>query len=110
MNPGWLPSEINLNISVEQIFPTLYKIFSKDFKNSTPRFESLEVKPDMRILPNSSGYEEGFWHLTSKEEEIITYERGQKKFQKTGNRLPDYDRAKRLPWCRSSLKIPLNLR
>ncbi len=98
--PSWLPPELNLDGLAEKIFPALYVVFDRDFKKSQPSFESLRVIPDMRKLPNSMNYEEGFWHLTSKDEEIVTYERGQKKFTKTGNRLIDYARAERLPWCR----------
>lgn len=98
--PSWLPAELSLDGLAEKIFPTLYVVFERDFKKSQPSFESLQVIPDMRILPNSMNYEEGFWHLTSVDETTVRYERGQKIYTKTGNRIPDFDRAKRLPWCR----------
>lgn len=82
----WLPPILSLSGTWEQIVSTLYSIFEKDFKRARPSFQDHKVLWDRRILPNQS-YEEGFYHLISIDD------------QSTGERIPDFRRAERLPWC-----------
>jgi hypothetical protein len=70
----------------------LYAIFTRDFKDHTTVHQGLPVRYDSRVLPDGDGKEEGFWHVITKEE------------RKTGQRLPDYRRAERLPWARPLLE------
>jgi hypothetical protein len=64
----------------------LYGVFHQDFCQVKRRFGDLEVWWDRRTV-NGDAYEEAFWHLITKTN------------RQTGERLPDFSRAKRLPWC-----------
>jgi len=68
----------------------LYAIFVRDFKVGRPRFRGLPVWWDQRILPGER-YEEGFWHLVTETD------------RPSGDRIPDFRRAERLPWCRAAI-------
>jgi len=82
----WLPPILTLSGTWEEIVSSLYAIFEKDFKQAKPKFQHYVVWWDQRIL-FSQCYEEGFWHLISRDDKSI------------GERLPDFRRAERLPWC-----------
>jgi hypothetical protein len=84
--PDWLPPMLKLSGTWEEIVSSLYAIFDKDFKQGKPRFQDYIVWWDQRIL-NDQYYEEGFWHLISRDD------------KNTGQRIPDFRRAERLPWC-----------
>lgn len=92
--PGFLPSLLQLNGSWNRILKTLYRVFERDFKNHTTKHESTPIDFTRKILPDGEGKEEGFWHVVSK----YDYKRGE--------RLIDYDRAKRLPWARPMMESP----
>lgn len=85
-NPHWLPAMVSVDGEWKQVISMLYGIFERDIKQ-TKRF--LKGKPvwwERRILEGEQ-YEEGFWHLISKDD------------QRTKDRLFDPRRAERLPWC-----------
>ena len=84
--PDWLPEILNLKGDWYSILAKLYSVFEADFKVKTCAFAGCTVDWDRRILPGER-YEEGFWHLITKTDE------------KTSERLVDYRRAERLPWC-----------
>ena len=84
--PGWLPPTLDLSGTWEHMLSTLYGIFEKDFKQTKPQFQNHPIWWDNRVLPGQR-YEEGFWHLISRDEKVI------------GERIPDFRRAERLPWC-----------
>lgn len=84
--PVWLPPMLRLAGTWQEISSTLYAVFDRDFKKARPKFQACPVRWDERVLPGQN-YEEGFWHLISKEE------------KDTGDRLPEFRRAERLPWC-----------
>jgi len=84
--PDWLPSMLSLSGTWEEILSELYALFDKDFKQSKLNFKDHIVWWNRRILPGER-YEEGFWHLITRED------------RSTGERLPDFRRAERLPWC-----------
>lgn len=46
------------------------------------------------VRPEGLGKEEGFWHVVSRDDD------------KTGERLIDYPRAKRLPWAKPLMESP----
>ena len=89
--PWWLPPKLDLTGKVEkECLPILYAVFEKDFKNTELLFCGLPVWWDRKVLPGQH-YEEGFWHLVSREE------------GDTANRRLDPPRAEMLPWCRPSI-------
>ncbi len=91
--PDFLPNILNFDgLSWEQVLDLLYEVFTYDFKNNNPIHCGLRVFYDRRILEDGDGKEEGFWHVISKKD------------RNTGERLPDYRRAERLPWARSMLE------
>lgn len=81
---SWLPEMLKLDGIWDDILIILYNIFETDFKKGKPYFEKTPVWWDNRILPGEK-YEEGFWHLITE--------------NNTEDRIPEYQRAKRLPWC-----------
>lgn len=87
-HPSFLPAILSLEGAWEVILEKLYEVFRDDFKTRQLRHESKRVFYDGRILPSSRGKEEGFWHLITRED------------LSTKVRLPDFDRAARLPWAR----------
>ncbi|MBA7474691.1 hypothetical protein ES707_10045 [subsurface metagenome] len=82
----WLPPILTLSGTWEEIVSSLYAIFEKGFKQAKPKFQHYVVWWDQRVLSGQC-YEEGFWHLISRDDKSI------------GERLPDFRRAERLPWC-----------
>ena len=89
--PSWLPPIVSVSGDWNKIIILLYKIFKKDFQYGKLYFQCYTVGWDERILPGDS-HEEGFWHLITKED------------MKTGERLPDFRRAERLPWCAPTIR------
>jgi hypothetical protein len=87
--PSWLPHKVSVNGQWDRVLEMLYGIFVQDFIHSSPLFEGRMILWDDRILDGQ--YEEGFWHLITRDE----YANG----KATGNRLFDPPRAERLPWC-----------
>jgi len=88
--PVWLPDIVSVDGEWEQVLSRLYAVFEADFKVTGCSFQEKPVWWDRRILPGDR-YEEGFWHLISKQD------------QKASERLFDPRRAERLPWCRPTL-------
>jgi len=85
--PRWLPPVLKLADRTEKdCLNVLHAVFEKDFKNTHLSFHGLSVWWNRKVLPGQR-YEEGFWHLISREE------------QYTVNRYLDLPPAKRLPWC-----------
>ena len=82
----WLPPMLTLSGTWEEIVSSLYAMFEKDFKQTKPKFQIYVIWWDQRVLAGQY-YEEGFWHLISRDD------------KSTGERLPDFCRAERLPWC-----------
>ena len=83
--PAWLPHIVKVDGRWEHVLPMLYSIFTGDFIKVQRTFEGREVHWDERKLDGK--YEEGFWHLITKTD------------HSSGERLPDFRRAERLPWC-----------
>lgn len=91
--PDFLPNILNFDgLSWNQVLDLLYDIFTYDFKNNKPVHCGLRVFYDTRILEDGDGKEEGFWHVISRKD------------RNTGDRLPDYRRAERLPWARPMME------
>lgn len=82
----WLPPILTLSGTWGEIVSSLYAIFEKDFKKGKPKFQHYVVWWDQRVLYGQR-YKEGFWHLISTDD------------KNTGERIPDFRRAERLPWC-----------
>jgi len=85
MIPSWLPNVLSLDGTWEHILNRLYAVFESDFVQGKPLFKEKPVWWDTRKLDGF--YEEGFWHLISVKDSL------------TADRIPDYERARRLTWC-----------
>lgn len=92
--PEWLPEIVSVNGEPEKVFRMLYEIFSKDFKESTCRYQTYPVWFDRNI--KEGRYEEGFWHLITRKD------------YSSGERLFDPPRAERLPWCAPAIMHTTN--
>lgn len=88
--PRWLPDMISVNGEWNDVVARLYAIFDRDFRQVGCAFDTHPVSWDSRKLDNSP-YEEGFWHLITAQDYQL------------GERLPDFRRAERLPWCRPTI-------
>lgn len=89
--PVWLPEMISVDGTWEDIITRLYKVFDRDFNKGNPHLKGIPVWWDRRMTDGSI-YEEGFWHLISRNDE------------RTGDRLLDPRRAERLPWCKPTIE------
>jgi hypothetical protein len=92
INPTWLPSLYNFEVIKSEdwydIEETLFSIFYHDFIERICFYESLVMIIDRSIDPRS-GLERTYWKLISKRNSRDMWDRYQ-----------DFDRARRLPWCR----------
>ena len=88
--PDFLPPILNLEGAWDEILEMLYSVFSTDFKQNAAKHCGLNVRYDIRILPDGLGKEEGFWHVISK--------------GPTTQRLIDFRRGERLPWARPMME------
>ena len=84
--PSWLPAMAPVEGPPEVVIPRLYQLFLADFEAAPRSFQGLPVRWDRRIV-GGEVYEQGFWHLVSKED------------QRARRRRFDPRRAERLPWC-----------
>lgn len=84
--PHWLPAMMLVSGDWNEVVRRLYNVFASDFISGRPRLGDLPVWWDRQLLPGDR-YEEGFWHLVSRTD------------PESGDRLPDFRRAERLPWC-----------
>lgn len=95
--PPWLPPIVPFTGNWDVFIRTLYAIFEIDFKKPWLHFRTFPVWHDRRIDPKDKyGFEEGFWHLVSRDEWVWN----PKLRRKEKERLPELDRASRLPWGR----------
>ena len=89
MMPEWLPACCITNGEWAEVIARLYAVFQRDFVADPPRVDGCPVWWQRRI---SDGYEEAFWHLTTRADDVA------------GDRLFDPRRAERLPWCGTILR------
>lgn len=83
--PQWLPEMVSVNGDPHEVFAMLYAIFDTDFRIAGRQFQTMPIWWDRRVA--EAPYEEGFWHLITRRD------------YGTGQRLVDFRRAERLPWC-----------
>lgn len=83
--PPWLPKLVNVNGDPLDVLQRLFEIFCADFLTPAPTLNGCQIWWDRRVL--DPPYHEGFWHLITRED------------HSTGDRLLDYRRSERLPWC-----------
>lgn len=88
--PAWLPAMVQVDGVWDEVVESLYDIFRTDIKESKPRLNASPVWWDRTMLQGEK-YEEGFWHLISKD------------YKDAKERLPDLRRTERLPWCRACI-------
>ena len=89
MMPEWLPVCCVTDGEWARVIAELYAVFQQDFVADPPRVYGCPVWWQRRI---SDGYEEAFWHLTTRDDDV------------TGDRLFDPRRAERIPWCGAMLR------
>jgi len=89
MTPKWLPTLIDTDGDWDKVLLRLFKVFESDFIKNKFKYNNKRLIWDARILEGK--YPEGFWHITTRKDFI------------TKERLPDYPRAKRLPWCKPTI-------
>jgi hypothetical protein len=95
--PDWLPDIIPFQGNWDVFVRALYRVFDADFKSGSPRFRNRPLWHDRRILPDDPlGYEEGFWHLVTRDQWRYNHQTRRREKE----RLPEFDRAARLPWAR----------
>lgn len=87
---SWLPELVSVNGVWDEIVTRLYAIFVTDIKEGKPRLNGSQVWWDRTKLEGEK-YEEGFWHLVTRDDD------------NTGERIPDFRRAERFPWCRACI-------
>ena len=85
MPPLVLPEKLDLSGTTQENLEKLYGVFRSDLIDRRVVFQELQVVLDNRMR---EGYEEGFWHLVTRQDQPV------------GRRDIDYKRAKRLPWIR----------
>ena len=83
--PEWVPEMVSVNGDPHEVFAMLYAIFDADFRRTARQFRTMPVWWDRRVV--DPPYEEGFWHLITRKDYC------------SGERLMDFRRAERLPWC-----------
>lgn len=93
-HPDWIPDALrysDFNGEWEKFLATVYQIFERDFKQSTPTFQGYPVTYDSRI---EDGKEAVFWHITCRDD------------PRTKNRELDIRRCERIPWPRPMIEHP----
>ncbi len=100
--PAWLPPHIPFTGDWSAFVTALYAVFSRDFKATFPWFQGRPVWHDRRVLSDGDGKEEGFWHLVTRDEWVWDA----RLRKKTKERLPELDRAGRVPWARPIIEHP----
>lgn len=91
--PEWLPDQLDLDGSWDEALAKLYQVFHRDFEAGRPCFSGRPIWWDQRTI-DGDRYPEGFWHLISKMSRA------------EDARIPDYPRARKLPWCSPTLSHP----
>ena len=95
--PTWLPPFLPFDGDWNIFVRALYIIFERDFKRRWPVFRTCPVWHNRWVDPNDSyRFEEGFWHLVTRDE--FVYNPKMRRNEK--ERLPEFDRAGRLPWAK----------
>ena len=89
--PEWLPDMVSMGGAWDDTITRLYAIFVTDIKDGKPRLNGSQLWWDTTKLEGEK-YEEGFWHLVTKDD------------NEAGDRLPNFRRAERLPWCRPCIE------
>ena len=99
--PAWLPPIVPFHGDWTPFIKALHALFSVDFKSGTLRFRGRPVWHNGRVLPDDPyGFEEGFWHLVTRDEWVYDPLKRRKEKQ----RLPEIERARRLPWGRPTVE------
>lgn len=88
--PAWLPPMFVMSPWSDEVMERLYAVFRSDFVANPVTYQGCRVWffPEME-----RGKELIFWHLVEREDP-----------PRSGNRLPDFRRAERLPWARPLLQ------
>jgi hypothetical protein len=100
--PAWLPDKLDFDGNWERFLSALYAVFTADFKSGSLWFRGCPVWYIQRVITddNPHGYEEGFWHLVTRNEFVWNPVKRCKEKQ----RLPDIGRACYLPWGRPTVE------
>lgn len=87
--PAWLPALFSMSPWSPAVTEALYSVFRRDFVDNPACYQNCEV---WFFPERERGKELIFWHLVEREDP-----------PRSGNRLPDFRRAERLPWARAML-------
>lgn len=99
--PAWLPPIVPFHGDWTPFIKALHALFSIDFKSGMLRFRGRPVWHNGRVLPDDPyGFEEGFWHLVTRDEWVYSPAKRCKEKQ----RLPDIERARHLPWGKPTIE------
>lgn len=82
--PLLLPDILDLAGEWPATLEKLYNVFRESFKDNITYYKGMRVVYDNRVLEGDK--EEGFWHLITE--------------VNSGDRIPDYNRAEKLPWIK----------
>jgi hypothetical protein len=86
--PDWLPKPLKLSTWSHETYDRLYDWFRNEIMATPLQYEGSEV---WYFTDIEDGREALFWHLTSRKDNA------------TGERIPDLQRCRRLPWLRPLL-------
>lgn len=86
--PDWLPEPLKLRAWSSDTYDRLYNWFRREIMATPLEYRG---KPVWYFPDVEDGREVLFWHLTARKDRL------------TGQRLPDMQRCKRLPWLRPLL-------
>jgi len=98
--PDWLPEAVEFKGDWDGFVRALYVIFKADFIHGHPRYQNRPIWHNQRI-ETGDGYEfvEGFWHLVTRDQRVWNPATRRKEKE----RLPELDRASRLPWSKPAI-------
>lgn len=86
--PDWLSPPLRIadyDDDQAHLVEAAYSIFSRDFKNSPPRYNGISVMHDAKIINDK---ENAFWHIITSVD------------NKTGIRTFDVERCRRITWIK----------
>jgi hypothetical protein len=89
--PDWLPAPLLFQgDSLDRFVAETFTIFDRNFIQTQPYYKTKPIR--INATPTLLGYPETFWHCCSKDSDL-----------NDGQRLPDFERCRRVPWLKPLL-------